>query len=224
MKFGFYVVGTLVAIGYPLSISAAPIESFLQIDSRASSLEELESSHEIEVTTGRAGAVFTVDASAVVDVVPSRFEGLALDFDEQGRLRMPETVDSHTISHEGDVTIAWIHMSATGTDSKHYLEARVLHQGINPTQAWAASWKMIPGRPEWGYPDAPAFGQVEGALYVLPLDPSIGPDTRQPCYVRYYSMAEIRTALPIFLIAGFVKAHLAGDVQNGIRILEVQAQ
>jgi hypothetical protein len=214
----FVLTGLMVLI----ASSAQATEVRLQVNS-ATSLDALRESQDIQVTTGRSGDVFTVDASAVLDIIPSRFEAVAMDFDLQSSLGMPETPESHTVDHHGDEIVAWIHMAAIGANSKHYFDLHVLHNGVAPAYAWAASWQMVRAQPGWPYEDAPAFGKIEGSLYVLPLG-SAGPDTRQPTYVRYFSLAQVQTILPAWLISGFVRGQLASDIQRGLRILEAQAQ
>lgn len=189
-------------------------------------LNELQSSQTIDVTTGRTGDLYTVDGSAVMEIVPSRFEAAALDFDLQARLGMPDTAEGHSFDHVGDHEYAWVHMVALGTNSKHYFDINVYRDGANgltPSNAWAATWQMVPGQAGWAYEDAPQFGRIEGSLYLMPLGNG-DPNTKQPVYVRYFTLAQVRSPLPNFLIAGFVKGHFAADVQTGLRILESQAK
>jgi ribosome-associated toxin RatA of RatAB toxin-antitoxin module len=199
-----------------VSHSASAYDSHFGIDpALKDKLGFLAKSHRTNLTSGRTGNLFTVDASAVLKVDAAKMLAAALDYDHYVAFGMPHLNESHVVERASpDLLYTFASMSYLTMHSQHYLEVRT-QRAMSSNGAAGIEWELVQRHPSWQYNDSPAFSRMDGSFYLEPL-------TDGNVYVRYYLANEVKSSLA-GLFPGIVKNALTNGAADVIMVLARQA-
>jgi hypothetical protein len=194
---------------------ARAFETRFAIDPKVN-VQQLAQSGEVVSRADRVGDTLLADASAVLRVPFNKLWDASLDYDHYVEMGMPNLKESHLVVRDSvDHLYTWSRMQILTLDSSHYLEVRAL-RGLTPSGAVGSEWQLASRQANWQYPDASAFGRLEGSWYMEPLpDGSI--------YVRYFLSAVVETGIPDFLVDLVAKKHFREGVRGVIQALAKRA-
>ncbi len=203
----------ILAVGVLLSVSPSPAayagETRMHRDP-AVDVPALISKGAIVVRTGRNGARYEADSSAVLSGVSfAKLQANSADVGEFRKMGMPNVKQSKWVVREARSAVAWTEMSMAGQTSRHYLDVQFEGNGCY--------WELTQKRPSWPHEEDSKFRVLDGSWYMEDLG-------QGRVYVRYFLSAEIDSSVPDFLIENVLNSQLPASMRKGIRILEERSR
>lgn len=188
-------------------------ETRTSIDLNAN-LEELYKTGEIEISsTHMGGAIYEVDASAVLKVDIKKIAQASREFNRFKEFGMPNLRASRIVSEQPMKLVTWNWMGQGLTESKHCLEID-LHPNTQEWNLTPCPLNPLPlprGLIE-NYDDLPAFTVFDGSWYLHPLDATT-------VYVRYFLYVAVDTWIPPLIVSFFINDRLKTGVVTTIETL-----